>query len=101
AALKGRFTKEGILGILKDPLTVKTEISKIEDEIKSLQPDNAPTLLRKAQQLAEHMNTEKYGANLLGNAYAIAKMFGETRERHADANPHMVELIDHLTSLYA
>lgn len=101
ASLHERYSKEGLMDLLKDPSKARAEIKMIEAEIRKAQPENADTLLRKTAQLSRWMNTHKVEDNFLRNAHAIARLHGEREERQADPTKEIVQKIDHLASLYA
>ncbi|UZV39846.1 RNA polymerase [Xanthomonas virus PB119] len=78
------------------------QIAALEDTIRNESPQNFNLYQSKMQQLANYMMNGEVGHNLLRNAHAISRLYGEQR-RGAWKIPQksVVDAIDQLTSLYA
>lgn len=90
-----------IVALLQDPKKVDAEIARLTAEIRSNDPKNAQTLLKKSEQLATYMTTGKVGNNLLRNAYSIARLFNEKVIGRVNTTQQSEENIDRLVSLMA
>ena len=94
-----------VLGLIKNTVELKSEISNVESRIKQLDSKNANLLLTKSMELADYMMTGKVSGNLLRNADAIAQLLNElpdaARQKRGKPQAALVVAIDQLTSLYA
>jgi hypothetical protein len=93
--------REDALAVLKDPSRIGSLIRQAEKDIDAVTGKDLQLYKRKAQELAAYMMERKTAPNLLRNAEAIAKLFGEGVKDPAPATKELVEAIDRLTSLYA
>lgn len=100
AVLHGYLGLQGAKEVLTSPARLASQIKIQEDAVKALAPNHAPAILRKAKQLADHMNGKSYGVNLLRNAYAVARLYGEP-VTNMTASEDLVKAVDALASLYA
>lgn len=102
AALRSVMGHDEIQGILADGKKLDAAVNDLEDRIQKTDPANWNLYQSKMQQLAEHMMTGNVGKNLLRNADAISRLMGEKKAKMGGRiDPDLVEMIDHLTSLYA
>lgn len=100
AGLFDRFGVQGTLELIKDNARLNAQINSAEVSVRALAPTRARTLIQKARQLANYMNTGDHGSNLLRNAHAVAHLFGEVGQaRTVDAE--LIKTIDALVSMYA
>lgn len=82
------------LNLIGDQAARDAEILRLESAI-----NPTPIMTAKMKQLANYMNTGEVGNNLLRNAYAVSRMWGEGSPAITDAAK--VKQIDELISLYA
>ncbi len=102
AALKSSLSMQEILRLVSDNNALLAEISRIEGRIQGSDPKRWATLQRKSDELAQFMMHGKVSGNLLRNAYAVARLFGEAGViKTGDPDPRLVSDIDQLISLYA
>lgn len=94
-----------VLDLLKDAGKVTAEVTRLEQAIARMDPDNSALLLFKAKQLATYMNTGQVNDNLLRNAEAIARLLGEpmvtNKATRGTPTKALIDAIDRVTSLYA
>ena len=77
-------------------------IADLEEELSVEDNQHFDLLQRKMVQLANHMNTEIAGNNLLRNAEAIANLLGEPGIRgRANPTPEFINKVDRLVTLYS
>ena len=103
-ALKNGMTVAQIVALLNNDTKLEAKILDMEEDLSSIQPDNWPTIQKKAKQLAQFMlsgDWSVFEGNALKNAYAIAMMMGEQSKGVINANDATVQAIDQLVSLYA
>ncbi len=102
ASLKSSLSTQEILRLVSDNNALLAEISRIEGRIQGSDPKRWATLQRKSDELAQFMMHGKVSGNLLRNAYAVARLFGEAGViKTGDPDPRLVSDIDQLVSLYA
>ena len=102
ASLLDGMSKKDVLEVLGSQNKLDAEVNAKEKELQALYPNDFATLQTKMQQLAKYMMTGAPGTNLLRNAFAISRLYGETKSRDFKNGDKAVQrLIDHLTSLYA
>lgn len=92
---------QATLDLLKDPSSLSTRISELEEQIDTIDSKRANRYKDKARALATFMVDGKVTSqHLLRNAHSIAHLYGE-RDEVKNAPKKLVEAIDKLTSLYA
>lgn len=102
ASLRSSLSMQEILRLVGDNNALLAEISRIEGRIQGADPKRWATLQRKSDELAQFMMHGKVSGNLLRNAYAVARLFGEAGViKTGDPDPRLVSDIDQLVSLYA
>ena len=101
-SLDGHLNQDQILELLTDPAALTKQVSDMEALVKGADQSSFPTVQAKAKQLAAYMNTGTVGKNLLRNAHAIARLFGEPKANNwVVKGEDYTTSIDRLTTLYA
>jgi hypothetical protein len=91
-----------VLQMLSDPTAMDSEIISLESIIQNDVGSSWPLYQSKMNQLANYMANGQAGRNLLRNAYAISRLFGEKRPgRWKPPTQQVIDAIDQLVSLYA
>lgn len=99
--VQGR-TVDQVMKMLSDPTAFDSEVTSLESFLTNEDPIYFALYQSKMQQLAKFMVTGEAGKNLLRNAHAISRLFGEKRQgRWKIPSQQAVKAIDDLTSLYA
>lgn len=87
--------------LLSDYRIVEGEVRKYTNIINAKAKNNAGTILRKSEELAEFMVNGKVSTNLLRNAYAIANLYGESRKGFYTIDADLIVAINKLVSALA
>ena len=98
AVLRDTMSLAEIRDLLTDQKIVDREVNKLEVDLQKQAGRNWPLINRKSKQLAQYMINGTVGNNLLRNATAISRMFGE---RQAARSTVDVAQLDKLITLYA
>lgn len=102
AVLRDGFTNNQINKLLADPTKLDAEVTKLETFLQNQDPDHFKLLQRKMSQLANYMVNGETGPNLLRNAEAISRLFGERKKPSwTNKNARFVKSVDHLVTMYA
>lgn len=101
AALLDANTNAEVIELLSDQTKLSAEVARLEGELAKADPTNFPLVQMKAKQLANFMNTGEPGRNLLRNAEAVSKMFGEPVRNFTAKSQDYIHQLDQLISLYS
>lgn len=101
AALLDANTNAQVIDLLSDQTKLSAEIARLEGQLTTFDPTNFPLVQMKAKQLANFMNTGEPGRNLLRNAEAVSKMFGEPVRNFTVKSRDYMDQLDQLISLYS
>lgn len=101
AALLDANTNAQVIELLSDQTKLSAEIARLEAQLTPADPTNFPLVQMKAKQLAKFMNTGEPGRNLLRNAEAVSKMFGEPVRNFTAKSQDYIHQLDQLISLYS
>ncbi|WWC82026.1 virion DNA-directed RNA polymerase [Burkholderia phage vB_BpP_HN05] len=101
ASLLDGNSVEDVRKLLGSQAEIDARINNLEASIQAHDPVNWGAKQAKMQQLAKFMVTGEAGHNLLRNAYAISKMFGEKTKNLKVSDRAAQREIDHLVTLYA
>lgn len=102
AAITARDTAETVLNMVTDPNLLAQRKATLEASIQASDPAHWNLIQTKSRQLANYMNTKELGHELLPNAYAVSRLYGQRiQPGRAVPNAAMVENIDSLISVYA
>jgi len=101
AALLDANTNAQVIELLSDQTKLTAEVARLEAQLTQADPTNFPLVQMKAKQLANFMNTGEPGRNLLRNAEAVSKMFGEPVRNFTAKSQDYIHQLDQLISLYS
>ena len=102
AAITARDIAETVLNMVTDPNLLAQRKATLEASIQASDPAHWNLIQTKSRQLANYMNTKELGHELLPNAYAVSRLYGQRiQPGRAVPNAAMVENIDSLISVYA
>jgi hypothetical protein len=105
AVLKNSMSLNRIMTMLQSESKLRDEVTRLEEHVSSLDPDQWPLVQQKAKELAEYMVTGKVNStNLLRNATAVANLWNELPvqvRRQRKVTPAYTRALDQLISLYA
>ena len=101
AALLDANTNAQVIELLSDQAKLTAEVARLEAQLTQADPTNFPLVQMKAKQLANFMNTGEPGRNLLRNAEAVSKMFGEPVRNFTAKSQDYIHQLDQLISLYS
>ena len=90
-----------MIELLSDQTKLTAEVARLEAQLTQADPTNFPLVQMKAKQLANFMNTGEPGRNLLRNAEAVSKMFGEPVRNFTAKSQTYIDQLDQLISLYS
>lgn len=102
AALRDSMSMDEIRNLFSDQKAVDAKINDLESTLQGMDRRHWGTMQAKAKQLARYMIHGETGSNLLRNAEAVARLFGERASKsRAAPTGAMVSALDQLISLYA
>jgi predicted NAD-dependent protein-ADP-ribosyltransferase YbiA (DUF1768 family) len=100
-ALAATQRADGTFSLATDTQGLNAEIRSLEGSIARYEGARATKVIQKAKQLATYMMTGAPGVNILKNAHAVARLFGEREYQQTLVNPQLVDDVDRLATLYA
>lgn len=101
AVLRDRLTADQIRELFLNKKTLAKHIKDLENEVRSEDSRYFSLLQTKAKQLANFMITGQAGTNLLRNAEAVARLFGERTHRGRTVSDQLISSLDQLITLYS
>ena len=99
ASLYATFNADEVRKLLTDSKALAREIKRAESALSQQDPRRWNQVQKKAKQLANYMVTGEVGHNLLRNAYAVSRLFGEVGNRSVDESYQ--QDVDNLITFYA